>query len=257
MASAKGQRIENESSTDEELAAKTEPVELDDATLAFDALRQSVEKRDASLINDMTTIRRAVEAAFDQFEKFQQPADYSLDLGRITKHLAILDQRLAGVEQSPVLKHGPEHYARTLERSGESLIQTAVQEFNRQADGLSRSGSHLANQIKGSRERNEQNRNLCTAIAAGIIIGILAVMCLSRFLPFNLDTRIASVVMGGDRWNAGFELIQIGEPTKFKAIVRSTTLTNANDDAITKCRKDAKETRKDQKCVIVVNGLDK
>lgn len=72
-----------------------------------------------------------------------------------------------------MLKHGPEHYACTLERSGESLIQTAVQEFNRQADGLSRSASHLANQIKGSRERSAQNRNLCAAIAAGIIVGIL------------------------------------------------------------------------------------
>jgi hypothetical protein len=257
MASAKGQRIEDEGIADEELATTTEPVEIDDATLAFDALRQSIEKRDASLINEMTTIRRAVEAAFDQFEKFQQPADYSPDLGRITKHLADVDRRLAGVEQSPVLKHGPEHYARTLERSGESLIQTAVQEFNRQADGLSRSGSHLANQIKGSRERKQQNRNLCAAIAAGIIIGMLAIVGLSRFLPFNLDTRIASVVMGEDRWNAGFEMIQMGEPAKFEAIVRSTKLTNANEDAIKDCRKDAKETRKDQKCVIVVKGPEK
>jgi hypothetical protein len=77
MAAVKGQRIEDEQSADEDLEAVTEPVERDDATLAFDALRQSVEKRDASLINEMTTIRRAVEAAFDQFEKFQQPADYS------------------------------------------------------------------------------------------------------------------------------------------------------------------------------------
>jgi hypothetical protein len=256
MASAKGQRIEDEISADEELETATDPVERDEATLAFDALRQSVEKRDASLINEMTTIRRSVEAAFDQFEKFQQPADYSPDLGRITKHLTAVEQRLSGVEQSPVLKHGPEHYARTLERSGESLIQTAAQEFNRQADSLSRSGTYLANQIKGSRDRNAQNRSVRLAVAAGAIVGMLAVMGLSRFLPFNLDTRIASVVMGADRLNAGFDLIQISEPAKFEAIFRSTTLTNANDDAITKCRKDAKETRKDQECVIIVKGLD-
>jgi hypothetical protein len=257
MASAKGQRIEDDISADEELETIEDPVERDDATLAFDALRQSVEKRDASLINEMTTIRRAVEAAFDQFEKFQQPADYSPDLGRITKHLTAVEQRLAGVEQSPVLKHGPEHYARTLERSGESLIRTAAHEFNIQAESLNQSGTYLANQIKGSRDRSAQNRSLRFAVTAGIMVGMLTVMGLSRFLPFNLDTRIASVVMGADRLNAGFNLIQISEPVKFEALVRSTTLTNANDDAITKCRKDAKESRKDKKCVIVVKGPDR
>jgi HK97 family phage prohead protease len=41
--------------------------------------------------------------------------------------------QLAAVEQSPILRNGAEHYARSLERSGEGLVRTAALELERRA----------------------------------------------------------------------------------------------------------------------------
>ena len=102
-----------------------EPVAPDDAgdpAAAFEALRRTVEKQGGQIGAEMTVIRRGVEAAFDQFEKIRQPPDYGPDLGKIIQFLAVVEERLAAVEQSPILRNGPEHYARSLERSGEGLV---------------------------------------------------------------------------------------------------------------------------------------
>lgn len=92
------------------------------------ARSNTIEKQGAQLGAERTIIRRGVEAAFDQFEKFQQPTDYGPDLGRIGQQLALVAEHLEAVEQSTILRQGPEHYARALERSGDSLVRTAAQQ---------------------------------------------------------------------------------------------------------------------------------
>jgi hypothetical protein len=96
------------------------PDDAGDPAAAFEALRRTVEKQASQIGAEMTIIRRGVEAAFDQFEKYRQPPDYGADLGKIIQFLAVVEERLAAVEQSPILRNGAEHYARSLERSGEA-----------------------------------------------------------------------------------------------------------------------------------------
>ena len=107
-----------------------EPVAPDDAgdpAAAFEALRRTVEKQGGQLNAEMTVIRRGVELALEQAEKIRQPPDYGPDLGKIIKFLAVVEQRLEAVEQSPILRNGPQHYAAVLERGGEGPMRTAVQ----------------------------------------------------------------------------------------------------------------------------------
>lgn len=116
------------------------PDNAGDPAAAFEALRGTVEDLAADLTREMTTIRKGVEAAFEEFERFQQPADYGPELGRVVQQLAVVGERLKAVEQTPILRHGAEHYTAMLERGGESLVRTASQQLERQATDLERAG---------------------------------------------------------------------------------------------------------------------
>ena len=98
-----------------------EPDEQDavsDPAQAFDALRRSIEKLTHDVGGEMTVIRKGVEAAFEEFEKIQQPPDYGPELGRIVKQVAVVGQHLEALQKLPALRNGPDHYARALENAG-------------------------------------------------------------------------------------------------------------------------------------------
>ena len=233
--------------------------ETGDPAAAFDALRQTVEMlhraieaQSAHLNAEMTIIRKGVEAAFDQLEDIQKPVDYSADLGSIMQSLGGIAKRLQGIEASPALRHGPEENARVLADSGETLVRSAVQKFESSARELDRSARDLAGQVRSARVRETQNSYLGIAAGAGILVGILLLLFLPRVLPFGADTRLAAVIVGKDRWLAGSELMAAGDPPSWRALVADWQLTRNNADVIARCRQEARETGKEQQCVIVV-----
>lgn len=166
-----------------------------DPAAAFEALRRTVEAQGKQLNAEMTIIRKSVELALELSEKFRQPPDYGPDLGKIIQFLAIVDERLEAVEKSPILRNGPEHYARALERSGESLVRTAAQQLERQATDLERAGRVLSLHVASARERDRQNLWLVAVLAIGLLAGALVMVFLPRLLPFSAAPRVASVVM--------------------------------------------------------------
>lgn len=223
-----------------------------DPAQAFDALRRTIETQGAQLGAEMTVIRKGVEAAFDQFEKFQQPPDYGPDLGRVVQHLAHVGERLEAVEQSPILRNGPEHYARALERSGESLVRTAAQQLENESRDLQRMNRDLAGHVASACERHIQNRRLWVAGAVGIVAGILLVLLLPRILPFSIDSHAAALVMGVDRWNAGIEMMQAGDLPSYQALADASTLVRDNAEALRECAEAARTAGEDQQCTITV-----
>ena len=122
-------------------------------------------------------LRRGVEAAFDQFEKIRQPPDYGADLGKIIQFLAIVEERLAAVEQSPILRNGPEHYARALERSGEGLVRTAAQQLEGKGQDLEREAQNLAAYTKSAYDRKSQDLRMWISGGGGLFVGV------TLFLP--------------------------------------------------------------------------
>ncbi len=188
-----------------------EPETLDedagDPAAAFDALRRTIETQGAQIGAEMTVIRRGLEAAFDQFEKIEPQADYKPQLAQLVQALDSVAQRMHGVEQSPILRQSAQHYAAALERSGEGLVRTAVQQLERQASDLERAGRNLSAHVASARERKRQNWWLVAAFALGLIVGALVMLFLPRLLPFSAAPRVASVVMGERPWQAGMSLI--------------------------------------------------
>ncbi|KQT65849.1 MULTISPECIES: DUF6118 family protein [unclassified Aureimonas] len=223
-----------------------------DPAEAFEALRQTVEDLAGNLSREMTTIRKGVEAAFDRIEGFQQPTDYSVDLGRLVQGLAEVQERLKGVEASPILKNGPEHHARALERSGESLVKTAAQQFQIEARDLQRVARDMASQIASARERRTQDRWLGVCGLAGFAAGILAILFLPAILPGPVAPHVASVVMAKPLWQAGMSIMEFDDAAVWDRVVTADELFRANRAEVAACQAAAAKTGKDQACMITV-----
>lgn len=227
-------------------------VETGDPAQAFEALRQTIEDLADNLAREMTTIRKGVEIVLDGQEKVQQPADYSADLGQMVQQLGIVAQQLDVLGKSPILKNGPEHYARALERSGESLVKTAAQQFQHESRDLQRVTHELASQVKNARERGVQNRYLWGIGAAGVVAGILATLFLPAMLPFSAAPRVASFVMGDTPWRAGMSLMDFASAEDWRRVAEADQLVEANKTEVAACREAAAEAGEDQRCTITV-----
>ena len=226
--------------------------ETGDPVAAFEALRQTIEDLASNLAREMTTIRKGVEIALDGQEKIQQPVDYSADLGQMVQSLVQVGQRLDAISASPILKNGPEHYARALERSGESLVKTAAQQFQNDSRDLQRVTHELTSQVKSARERGIQNRFLWGIGAAGVVVGILATLFVPAVLPFSAAPRVASFVMGETPWRAGMSLMDFASAEDWRRVAEADQLIESNKPEVAACREAAVKAGEDQECTIVV-----
>lgn len=223
-----------------------------DAAVAFDALRRTIETQGAQIGAEMTVMRRGLEAAFDQLDKIEPAQDYKPQLARLVQAIDSVAARLIGVEQSPVLRQGAEHYARVIERSGEGLVRAAVLQLERQATDLERAGRNLAAHTKSAYDRKDQDFRMWTAGLAGLSIGIFLILLLPRFLPFSADSRVAALVMGGDRIDAAYAMIESVDPLAFKRMKWGAGFYEASGGQFSACFDKAKQTGKDQKCTVTV-----
>ena len=228
-----------------------------DPAAAFEALRQTIEELAENLAREMTTIRKGVEIALDGQEKVQQPVDYSADLGQMVQQLGIVAQHLEAVEKSPILKNGPEHYARAIERGGESLVKTAAQQLQNESRDLQRVTHELTVQVKSARERGVQNRFLWGIGVAGVVVGILATLFLPAVLPFSAAPRVASFVMGETPWRAGMSLMDFASPEDWRRVAEADQLIEANKVEVAACREAAAEAGEDQQCTLTVAAPEK
>ncbi|MCA1869534.1 hypothetical protein HW571_28395 [Agrobacterium genomosp. 3] len=223
-----------------------------DPAAAFDALRETVENLAADLKREMTTIRKGVEAAFEEFDRQGPAQDYKPELAQIVQQLAHVGERVHGVEQSPILRQGAQHYAAALERSGEGLVRTAVQQLERQAADLERAGRNLTAYTKSAYDRKSQDFRMWMAGLVGLFVGIFLILLLPRFLPFSADSHVASLVMGFDRISAGYAMIGAADPLEVEKMKWGGRFYNASGGEISACLETARQTGKDQKCTITV-----
>ncbi len=235
-----------------------EPEALDedagDPAAAFDALRRTIETQGEQIGAEMKVMRRGLEAAFDQLEKIEPAQDYKPQLAQLVQALDNVAERMHGVEQSPILRQGAQHYAALLERSGEALIRTAAQQLERQASDLERAGRNLAAHVAGARERDRQNWWLVVAFAIGLLAGALVMLFLPRLLPFSAAPRVASVVMGETPWRAGMSLMAFDSPDSWQRVASADQLIEANREAVAACWEAARTAGADQRCTITVKA---
>lgn len=228
------------------------PDDAGDPAQAFEALRKTVEHLAADLTREMTTIRRGVETALDQFERQGAPIDYSSDLGHLTQGLALMTERLHAVEQLPLLRQSAEHQARIFERTGEGLVRDAVQALERQASDLERISTVLASHNAQVFHRKDQDFRMWMAGVTGVIVGAFILVALPRFLPFSADAHVAALVMGNNRIEAGRDMISSADPFTLQKMLWGARFYDAGGEAVATCLEKAEETGKDQKCAVTV-----
>ena len=233
-----------------------EPEALDedagDPAAAFDALRRTIETQGAQIGAEMTVMRRGLEAAFDQLEKIEPAQDYKPQLAQLVQALDNVAERMHGVEQSPILKQGAQHYAAVLERSGEALIRTAAQQLERQASDLERAGRNLAAHTKSAYDRKSQDFRIWMAGLVGLFVGIFLILLLPRFLPFSADSHVAALVMGRDRVSAGHAVIRAADPFEAQKITWGGQFYDASSGEISACLETARRAGTDQQCTVTV-----
>ena len=223
-----------------------------DPAAAFDALRRTIETQGAQIGAEMTVMRRGLEAAFDQLEKIEPAQDYKPQLAQLVQALDTVAERMHGVEQSPILRHGAQHYAALLERSGEALIRTAAQQLERQASDLERAGRNLATHTKSAYDRKSQDFRMWMAGLVGLFVGIFLILLLPRFLPFSADSHVAALVMGRDRVSAGHAVIRAADPFEAQKITWGGQFYDASSGEISACLETARRAGTDQQCTVTV-----
>ena len=236
----------------ERFESQTQDEDAGDPAAAFDALRRTIETQGAQIGAEMTVMRRGLEVAFDQLEKIEPAQDYKPQLAQLVQSLETVAQRLQGVEQSPILRQGAQHYVAALERAGEGLVSAAVQKLERQAGDLERISAVLASHNKQAFHRKDQDFRMWMAGLVGLIAGMFLILLLPRFLPFSADSHVASFVMGYDRINSAFAMIRSVDPQGVKKLEWGAGFYNTSGGEIAACQEKARQTGKDQKCTITM-----
>lgn len=231
--------------------------EAGDPAAAFEALRATVEDLSADLRREMITIRKGVEAAFDQFEKVGAPIDCRADLGNMLEQFAEMTERIHGVEKSPLLRHGPDHYAREFSRTGDAMVRAAAEQFQHESRVFRSAAQDLINQTESARDRHQQQRWLVGVGVAGILLGALLLLFGPRVFSHTVAPRVASLVMGDTAWQAGMSMMMFASPESWSRVASADKLIEANKDAVADCRAAAVKTGKEQKCTVIVPAPEK
>ena len=110
---------------------------------------------------------------------------------------------------------------------------------------------NLAGIVGHARAQDEQKRAQYWKTGLGVAVGLVLFPMLGAFAPGGsfLATPAAGRV---DRWQAGVDLMQLGDPAGWRSLPDTTRLMNANIEALRACSDAAKKAGKEQKCTISV-----
>ena len=133
-----------------------------------------------------------------------------------------------------------------------SLMSEAVRQVREASGRISQEASQLQSLYGQIQAHRDQWRRIAWSSAAALVLGILLSPFLARLLPFGLDTRVAALVMHQDRWNAGAQLMEAGNPDSWRSLRIAEQLVRANQAAIEQCQATAMKAKKEQRCSITV-----
>lgn len=213
------------------------------AARAFDDLRAEV-----------SVLRRALESLPAAWQANQAP-DYTPTLGAISKRLQEVASRLQSIEGHPALRMTPEHHQHAMAHAGSVVMHESTSRLDLAMQAIRGHASELRALIGSVRERDRQLKWLVVTGATALLIGLLVSPIFARLLPFGLDGRIAAVIMGADRWQAGEKLMAAASPAAWRDLEIAAELLQPNRETIRTCRDAAAKTKKEQHCTVVVPAL--
>lgn len=223
-----------------------------DPAAAFHALREAVEACGEGHSADLVELRQDLVLALEQLRDAVMEIDPSQEVGKIVQAFSEAEERLESIETSPLLKHGADHYARTIERSGESLVRNAVDRLDRSSGDLERITRQLTGHVESARGRRQQDRSVLVAGGIGVVLGMVAILILPWVMPATIGMTIAATSMNADRWDAGMALMKSADPHTWNAFVEAHQLVRGNAPAIADCKAVAAKSGKEQRCSVIV-----
>jgi hypothetical protein len=233
---------------------ETVSTDSDDPAAAFNALRQAIKKYATETQEELRSLRRGAELRLESLEEQARPIDYSADLGELSKASRDVEVRLAKLEEGGIWKVSAQEFAQALVYASEQTRARLVSQViaaigsDKRADDVLR--SEIASALHGARERRRQNIIVAIASGIGLIAGVLLLLIVPRFLPFDASGHLAAAIIGKDRWSAGQALMQAGDPASWRNLMAVSETRNGGE--IVKCQATAIKTGKSQRCVIIV-----
>lgn len=211
-----------------------------DPARAFEALRAEV-----------GVLRRVVEALPEALEEVRAP-DFGSELGHMAKSLEVAAAKLEAMEKHPALRLTPEQHQAAVARAGEGLMRDALQKLDRATQEAERERHQLSLMIGTMRAKRDQ---LFWLIAIPVLVFALTLFAspiLLGWLPFGWPSDVAAIVMGEDRWDAGWALMRAADPAGEEQAAAGFNLVKANRKELATCGEAAARTKKDQHCLIEI-----
>jgi Family of unknown function (DUF6118) len=226
----------------------------DDPAAAFDALRLAVETQGANLARELAALRRGIEMTGCRVQEIGSAPDYGVDIARIVDSLGQVAGQLQTIQQSQdVVGAAADQYVAKFQESGTVMLRAALLAFQERSGELERVSKEL-----GEQGRYVRLKFLGLAgaggVAIGVVAGVLMTLFLPRFLPGSTAMDAASTVMGKNRWDAGTDLMQTGDPKKWNDFMYADSVIWANKNTLAGCRDAAAKAKKKQPCLFVISG---
>ncbi|ESQ89963.1 DUF6118 family protein [Asticcacaulis benevestitus] len=222
--------------------------DVDEAAKAFEALRKSIDRRNTATTTELKTIRKGVEALFDQIEALQAKPDFAADLAQLKQIGVVVAKRLEALEASPALKQG----INAFERAGTDLVKASAQACDQKAQRFDYAASALERITRNINDRHIYRRYVAVAGGAGMVVGALLLLFLPRLLPFDADSHVAAAVMGKPRWEAGAAIMYATDAAEWQAVMANAQLGVENEAGLAQCRLAALRTGQTQRCAVKV-----
>jgi hypothetical protein len=181
------------------------------------------------------------------------PPDYSATLGEIKKAIGTVSQRLSKMEQHHAREVNPALQQELSAERARLVMREPILQFDRARRAAEQTKQELGALVGAVRLRAQQRLTLFITAAAALIVGLVLSPLLARLLPFGLDTRVAAVVMGSDRWHAGAGLLAASSPEAWDALERAIPLWQSNQNVIEACQKAALKKHREQLCTISIS----
>jgi hypothetical protein len=230
-----------------------------DPAAAFDALRLAVDTQGANLARELAELRHGIEMTGRRVQEIGGAPDYGVDIARIKESLRQVAGQLQTIQQSPdIVGAAADQYVAKFQESGTVMLRAALIAFDKSSGELERVSQALGERLALAKGRYVRLKFLGLAgaggVAIGVVAGVLMTLFLPRFLPGSTAMDAASTVMGKNRWDAGTDLMQTGDPKKWNDFMYADSVIWANKNTLAGCRDAAAKAKKNQPCLFVIGG---
>ena len=203
---------------------------------------------------EVTVLRRAIERVAVVLGQIPK-ADYSETLGEIAREQETIADRI-----DDIAKHTganlPEGFFRAeIARAADNGLASARGSL----DGAKRALADAIGALHRERERivdaqaRRRIRYLAGGFGAGLIVAALAVLVVLPALSDRWAEGIAATAIGGDRWNAGEQMMMHAKPDVWQGVYEATRMRDAGGKPLGDCYARAERAHKPVLCKVTLS----